>query len=160
MRPWGSVVALALVSSCGGGGEPAFEPSYTKYMERTNAGYQLVSWYPDQGCKLTLRRGPDLNSLSLDPTQHCSQEELAQGEALLSIDAWQTYTHVPCPSLPDLEGPAADENGGPRSTANYPVGCIYVQRDQERRYFNADTTGPEAELIAYFRGLQAKYGGE
>lgn len=159
MRFWGLLTVLAMVPSCGGGGEPAFEARYVTYTERTNDGYFLVDWFPDESCKLTLRRGLDLNSLSLDPTRHCSQEELAQGEALLSIDAWQTYTSVPCTLLPDLEGPAADENGGPQSTVNYPVGCIIVQRN-ETKHFDADTTGPEAELIAYFRGLQAKYGGE
>jgi hypothetical protein len=101
--------------------------------------------------------------LTVDPTRHCSQEELAQGEALLDYDAWQHYPDVAFTST-TTDDPAAEENGGPQSNVDHPVGYVRVERigfpsgTENQKHFDADTTGPEAELIAYFRGLQAKYG--
>lgn len=160
-----SVLAMAtvLASSCGPKGEPVEEGRFVTYQERTSDGYIVINLSPDDDCDLRILMGSSLNDLDLAGDAHCTADELAQGEALLNNEAWQTYPDVACPLLPDTEGPAADENGTPQSTANYPIGCIYVERlnfpgGAGRKHFDASTTGPEAEVIKYFHHLQKTYG--
>jgi hypothetical protein len=167
------LAALTWLSSCSTHQSSALLSGRTAvFLERTSDGYERVMWFPDDDCEIRVAHGPNLNEMDGPPSRHCTDEELAQGEELLNFEAWETYPDVSFEYIP-LEPPASDKNsapqteegynlGGPYSTVDYPVGIIELEQSDSSlvrtKHFQAGTTGPEAEVIEYFRGLAKKYG--
>lgn len=156
-----TAIGLLLSTACGGG-DPGELESWVTYWERRETGYELVYFYPDNGCRVELAHGEDAEQSRSFASATCTEKER---EFILALrEEWEDYTwatsieHVPGRVVAPPEGESSTGRP-PESGIDYAVGTVRILGN-DVGWINVDEAGEkEMKLVEFFRGLYIKYGG-